>query len=63
MDDFETMKKKRGGSWESLEVEVMKLIFFFFFFYTDFFSFISEIIKKKKTQNGVVLAPLTAAPN
>ena len=32
VDDFEEMKKKRSGSWESPQVEVMKLNVFFFFF-------------------------------
>ena len=41
VDDFEEMKKKRSGSWESPEVEVMKLnVFFFTFFF--------KILKKKK---------------
>ena len=33
VDYFEEMKKKRSGSWENLEVEVMKLNVFFFFFF------------------------------
>ena len=48
VDDFEEMKKKRSGSWESPQVEVMKLnVFFFFFKYIFFFSFNFKIIKKK----------------
>ena len=30
VDYFEEMKKKRSGSWENPEVEVMKLNVFFF---------------------------------
>ena len=42
VDDFEEMKKKRNRTWESPEVEVMKLNCFFFlilFFYTDFYFY------------------------
>ena len=37
VDDFEEMKKKRSGSWESPEVEVMKLNVFFFIYSFFFF--------------------------
>ena len=60
VDDFKEMKKKRSGSWESPQVEVMKLnVFFFFFFFlnTDFFSFNFKIIKKKKAKIALFQHP------
>ena len=58
VDYFEEMKKKRSGSWENPEVEVMKLnVFFFFFKFKFFYTYIYFLnfllipkLKKKKKE-------------